>query len=453
MPPVRLRSSRRAIARRTFVDVLPTSPHCLKTSYVACSLKLAELCRTSREATAKFRGADGRPIWRSTKQTDHRKAIAVARKWEQAARLAASSELTQAASIRLLDELMETTIGENFNVRSVESYFAEWFKGKNATGTSPGTLTRYRPVLDGFIASLSEQRRRASVSSITALEVERFRDGELEGGKTPGTANFAVKVLRAVFNTARRRGLSPTNPAEAIELLNEIGEERMPFTDDQVKALLGVADNEWQGMILLGYHSGICLGDAAHLTRGNLDLLTRVLVFRAGKTVRRKKGRDKETVVYMHPDLAAYFKSLPASDDPNAPVFPNLYGKKSGSHGGLSNAFNRLMERADIRVPLGSEKRGKGRRFKALGFHSLRHSFISRLANAEVPADVRKQLVGHSSDDIHRRYVHLDLSLQTKAIAGLSSLLPAPTKRSKNRRQRARLAASGTVSQSSSVLA
>ena len=97
----------------------------------------------------------------------------------------------------------------------------------------------------------------------------------------------------------------------------------------------------------------------------------------AGKTVRRKKGRDKETVVYMHPDLAAYFKSLPTSDDPKAPVFPSLYGKKSGSHGGLSNAFNRLMELAGIRVPLGSEKRGKGRRFKALGFHSLRHSFIS----------------------------------------------------------------------------
>jgi hypothetical protein len=49
-------------------------------------------------------------------------------------------------------------------------------------------------------------------------------------------------------------------------LLHENGEERMPFTDDQVKALLGVADNEWRGMILLGYHSGIRLGDAAHLT-------------------------------------------------------------------------------------------------------------------------------------------------------------------------------------------
>ena len=109
------------------------------------------------------------------------------------------------------------------------------------------------------------------------------------------------------------------------------------------------------------------------------------------------------------------------------------------------------MKLAGIRVPLGSEERGKGRRFKALGFHSLRHSFISRLANAEVPADVRKQLVGHSSDDIHRRYVHLDLSLQTKAIAGLSSLMATPTKRSKGRLPRARLAASGTVSQSPSV--
>jgi integrase len=136
----------------------------------------------------------------------------------------------------------------------------------------------------------------------------------------------------------REAGIS--NPAEAIELLHENGEERMPFTGDQVKALLGVAENEWRGMILLGYHSGIRLGDAAHLTCANLDLLDRVLVFTAGKTVRQKKGRDKETVVYMHPDLAAYFKSLPTSDNPKAPVFPSLYGKKSGSYGGFNTAFD-----------------------------------------------------------------------------------------------------------------
>ena len=167
-------------------------------------------------------------MWRSTKQTDSRKAIEVARKWEKAARLAANSELTQSASIRLLDELMEVTIGEHLEVQSVEDYIEQWLRSKKATGTSSGTLSRYEPVLEGFLQSLSEKRRRTSVASITALEVERFRNSELEGGKTPGTANFAVKVLRAVFNTARRRGLCPARRGYSRPVLPSLSSGRAP---------------------------------------------------------------------------------------------------------------------------------------------------------------------------------------------------------------------------------
>jgi hypothetical protein len=96
------------------------------------------------------------------KQTDSRKAIEVARKWEKAARLAANSELTQSASIRLLDELMEVTIGEHLDVQSVETYIEQWLRSKKATGTNSGTLSRYEPVLEGFLQSVSEKRRRTS---------------------------------------------------------------------------------------------------------------------------------------------------------------------------------------------------------------------------------------------------------------------------------------------------
>src|SRR5271165_6733262 len=88
--------------------------------------------------------------------------------------------------------------------------------------------------------------------------------------------------------------------------------------------------------------------------------LQRILVFRARKTAGRAKGGKKDSVVYMHLDLVTYFESLPASDDPNAPIFPSLYRKSPGSHGGLSNAFARLMHLAGIRAPLGPEKQGKG---------------------------------------------------------------------------------------------
>ena len=177
-------------------------------------------------------------------------------------------------------------------------------------------------------------------------------------------------------------------------MLPEESQERLPFSKDQVKGLLAVAENEWRGMILLGYHTGIRLSDAANLTWANVDLLKRILVFRARKTAGRAKGGKKDSVVYLHLDLVTYFESLPASDDPNAPIFPCLYRKSPGSHGGLSNAFGRLMHLAGIRAPLGPEKQGKGRQFKALGFHSLRHSFISTLANLKCRQTCANKLLG-----------------------------------------------------------
>ncbi|MGA8654571.1 MAG: tyrosine-type recombinase/integrase [Chthoniobacterales bacterium] len=374
--------------------------------------------------SAKFRDASGRVMMKTTKEIDGRKALKIAQAWEKAARMAAAGELTQAASMELLDALMQETTGERFNTQGIEDFCREWMAGRKQVGKAASTLKRYRPVLYGFVEFLPQKRRSAPIATVTPSEVERFRDQELRHGKSAVTANFGVKVLRAVFNSARRRGLIPTNPAEAVELMPEDCEERIPFSEEQIRQLLRQANIEWMGMILLGLHAGLRLNDAANLTWENIDLVNRILSFRPQKTAGRKHGRERDTIIVLHPDLVNYLESLPVSDDPKAPIFSALYGKPSGSHGGLSNMFRRLMDKVGIRVPHGAVKTGKGRQFRALGYHSLRHSFVSRLANLEVLPDVRKQLAGHSSDEIHRRYVHLDLSLQAKAIEKLPSVLP-----------------------------
>ena len=368
--------------------------------------------------------------------------MAVAERWEKAVQLASGWELrnkqqkilddvweltkslaTQRITKRLLNNLLSNSIGEELKGENFQKFCSDWLEGKkNSRATAESTLRRYKSIIDGFLARLPEKRRCASVSSMTVAEIERFRNSEIQVGKTAGTANFGVKVLRAVFNTARRQGVISTNPAEAVELLLEEPEERLPFDEEQIKALLAAAkgDRQWIGMVLFAVHAGLRLTDSANLTWNNIDLAGRTLTFRAKKTGKRTK---KDTVIALHQDIVNYLDSLPVNDVPGQSLFPSLAGRQSGSHAGLSNTFNRLIQKARIRVPVGAEKEGKGRRFQKLGFHSLRHSFISRLANSEVPVDLRRMLAGHSSDQIHRRYVYLDLSLQEKAIGKLPSVL------------------------------
>jgi integrase len=370
---------------------------------------------------AKFRADDARVVMRSTKQTKRHAAQLIADEWERAAKKARAGELTQAVILKTMGEMLERGLGESLNVQSTKQFFTYWI---DTPGRKPTTVARYRPVLGGFLASIGERRARASVGSITPGEIQRFRDEQIAAGKTATTANLALKILRGVFNSARRLGIALTNPAEAVQFLDESeAEERLPFTPEQTRDLFRVADQEWRGMILLGYHTGIRLNDAANLTELNVDIAARTLTFRDAKTSARKRRSKRDTIVYMHSDLVAYFEALPTTDDPNAPLFPSLFGKPSGSHAGLSNAFNRLMAAANIRAPVGTEKQGKGRRFRALGFHSFRHTLISNLANADISADVRKEIAGHSSDEIHRRYVHLELSAQRRAIQRIGSIL------------------------------
>jgi integrase len=183
-----------------------------------------------------------------------------------------------------------------------------------------------------------------------------------------------------------------------------------------VMALIAVADAEWQGVILFSYHTGIRLSDAASLTWANID--GRLLRFRDAKTAHRKKRRsDGENVIVMASDLLGYLKSLPLPMRNDTPLFPSLHGKKSGSGNGLSAKFSNLMCKAGIGREEGDVKQGKGRRFNALSFHSLRHTMISRLANSGASEAVRMEMAGHSTDEAHRRYVHLDTKAQEEVVA------------------------------------
>ena len=62
------------------------------------------------------------------------------------------------------------------------------------------------------------------------------------------------------------------------------------------------------------------------------------------------------------------------------------------------------------------------RRGVEVGFHSLRHSFVSLCANAGVPLAAVQAIVGHSSPAMTRHYSHLGIEAARGAVAALPAV-------------------------------
>jgi len=63
------------------------------------------------------------------------------------------------------------------------------------------------------------------------------------------------------LNLARKQGLLPNNPAEALEMVTADGLEKGVFTPEQISRLLAVATREWKGLIWGGFYTGSRAGD------------------------------------------------------------------------------------------------------------------------------------------------------------------------------------------------
>ena len=378
------------------------------------------ICRKPRSPywMAKYRDANGRVVMRSTKQTKPTDARKIAEGWEAAAKVAGKHELTRAAATKVLDELMKQAGLGTFQEESIRDFLRGWHKSRENVGRAGATSKRYHSQIEGLLSFLGEDRIKGSIASLSAAELEAWRDAEKKAGKAPKTVNFALATIRAALESAKRKGLVLSNQADAVERLEGRAEEREPFTAEELQALMKTENVEWRGMIALGAHAGLRLSDAANLTWGNVDLDASVLTFKPAKT---EKTDVKPLVISMHPELVETIKALPQGIA-KAPLFPRLHGQKPGSAGGLSNQFAALMKTAGVVVTLGKAKEGKGRQTRSKGFHALRHTMISRMADAEISSDVRRAIAGHSSDAIHAKYTHLSLDAQKVAVKKMKAI-------------------------------
>ena len=259
-------------------------------------------------------------------------------------------------------------------------------------------------------------RANRDLSHLTAKDITHLRD-DMVKSLSASSANFTVKVLRAALNQARRDGLVDTNEASRVTLLQKVRKfRRRPFTMEEIKRVLTVADDEWRGMVLVGLYTGLRMGDIATLTWSNIDLHQAEVGVTTQKTGRRQ-------VIPLAKPVVQYLVNLPGSDDPNQPLFPRAHDCKARhKHGGaLSNQFHSILVGAGLAQARDHKGKGKGRDAKrqlsALSFHSLRHTATSLLKNAGVSDVVARDIIGHDSEAVSQNYTHIEAATKRKAIA------------------------------------
>ncbi len=361
---------------------------------------------------AAFRGADGRLVLRSTKQIERATALAVALELERAAKLAKRGELVESQARDILADIMKRAdTGETLRTVSIESHFRAWLATKEAR-KSAGTAERYGCVVDGFIANLGK-RAAKPLTALVARDVDTFLDARLEQGVSPSTACLDVRIIRTALNAARRKGLIPTNPAEAVELPDVESVERGTFTPAEVKLLVDAAHGEWKTLILLAYFTGARLGDCCRVAWEDVDLVGGSLAYTQAKT-------GLKLTVPLHPDLLAHLENLAGTDKPAPFVMPEMADKKPGGRTGLSESFKAIVRKAGL--DLQTVQGGGTRMISRRTFHALRHSFTSALANAGVAPELRMKLTGHKSEAIHAGYTHHELETLRAAVAKLPRL-------------------------------
>jgi integrase len=213
------------------------------------------------------------------------------------------------------------------------------------------------------------------------------------------------------------------NEAARVGLLkNPRTARRRAFTLGELKSILGVANYEWRGMILVGLYTGLRLTDVATLLWSNVDLQHEELA-----TVTRKTGRQQ--IIPLAPPLLRHLESLPSGDDPVAPIFPCAYAARQRSQygGTLSNQFYAILVAAGLAKPRNHQSTGKGRGAKrnvgGPSFHCLRHTATSLLKNSGVSDAVARDIIGHESVAVSANYTHIDTETKRKALTKLPDVL------------------------------
>ena len=360
---------------------------------------------------------DGKRVQRSTKEKTRKAAQTKADEWEKFSK--DRSKARQAH--RVIAEIYKQAHKSDLPDATPRAYTTGWLQ-RRKNEIAPKSFESYAGRVKDFIEWMGEAADRP-LAELEASNFIAYRDA-VAATRSATTVNHGIKVLRSIFEDARRDGFIGDNPVKDCGLLKQSKRgvvHRRPFTEKELSRVLQAADAEWSSIILFGLYTGQRLGDVARLSWANVDVQAKEICIQT-----RKTGRIVR--IPIAGPLASHIKKLP-SGDAHSLIHPRAAAHAEKNPSTLSRQFSELLASvglAEKRTHAPSKSgRSAQRTQAALTFHSLRHTATSMMKNAGVSPAIVQDIIGHESAEISAHYTHVDSEAKSKALATLPDFVDA----------------------------
>ena len=298
--------------------------------------------------------------------------------------------------------------------------WTEFLASPNRPDSGESTLYQYECQFSAFVDWVKENYGEAATLRGVTKDVAETYAAHLNHGKlSPSTYNKHLNLLTLVFRVLKHKAKLTGNPWEEIQRKRLVTHSRRELTVDELKKICQVATGELRTLLALGVYSGLRLGDCATLRWGEVDLPRGIIRRIPNKTARRN---PKPVIVPIHPVLREMLSATPANERREfvLPEIAALYQKRTDL---VTDLVQNHFKACDIKPHKPGTGKGGKRAIVEVGFHSLRHTFISLCRASDVPLSVVESLVGHSTPAMTRHYTHVGELAAGRAVAALPAVI------------------------------
>ena len=334
----------------------------------------------------------------------------------------------------VITEVNQNLYTEDSNAK-LKDWYNNWLFEYKQNILKPGSFKKYEGYYRNYIKDSQIGNKR--ISELKTIDFQKYFNTLLQDHSV-GLVTNIKQTISTSFNDAVAMGIVRTNYCRYAKLpQNNVLDKFTVFTkEEQVKFTTTLKENEFELPIAFALGTGLRLGELLALTWDDINFFNNTVSVNKNLSksyIINKDGTRELKTMILDPKTQSSIRDIP---------FPEIFNSRLKKHQTkqkedmlyLGKAYNK--NNIVFPDPIGNylDNKKLPRHFKKvlqeskirdMNFHSLRHSYATRLFEAGVPMKTVQVLLGHkdiqTTMNIYTHVMKEDKSEAVESIAHLFS--------------------------------